>query len=92
MMNSQTCEVRINELDEGQIYRLATKIGKAINTSSTKLWYVIADEIIIHPYYRGILQTLDVNITDSENWVNYLTQIYSEISFDRMLRITKNIG
>ena len=91
-MNSRTCDVKINELDEEQIYRLAAKIGKSVHNSSTKLWYVIANEIIIHPCYRGVLQTLDVNITDSENWVNYLTQKYSEIGFDRMLRVTKDIG
>ena len=91
-MNSRTGDVRINELDEEQIYRLAAKIGKSVHNSSTKLWYVIANEIIIHPCYRGVLQTLDVNITDSENWVNYLTQKYSEIGFDRMLRVTKDIG
>ena len=92
-MNSQTCEVRINELDEEQIYRLAAKIDKSkVNNTSIKLWYIIADEIVVHPYYRGILETLDINITDSENWINYLTQKYSEIGFERIVRISKDIG
>ena len=92
-MNNQTCEVRINELDEEQIYKLAAKIDKgSVNDTSNKLWYIIADEIIVQPYYRGIIETLDSNTTDSENWLNYLTQKYSEISLKRMIRISKNIG
>ena len=83
--------VAINELNEEQVCRLAAKIDKTVKNSSTKLWYVIASEIIIHPYYRGVIQTLDESITDSENWVNYVTQKYSEIDFNRILPRTTRI-
>ena len=91
-MDQRSADVKINELDDGQVCRLASKINKTVKNSSTKFWYVIASEIIIHPYYRGVIQTLDQNITDSENWVNYVTQKYPEIDFNRILDITESIG
>ena len=73
MIGQRSADVKINELNDEQVCRLATKMNKTVKNSSTKLWYVIANEIIIHPYYRGVIQTLDENITDFENWVNYVT-------------------
>ena len=72
-MDQRSADVKINELDEEQVCRLASKINKTVKNSSTKFWYVIASEIIIHPFHRGVIETLDQNITDSENWVNYVT-------------------
>ena len=90
-MDQRSADVKINELDEEQVCRLASKINKTVKNSSTKFWYVIASEIIVHPFFRGVIETLDQNITDSENWVNYVTQKYPEISFDRILDITESI-
>ena len=90
-MDQRSADVKINKLDEEQVCRLASKINKTVKNSSTKFWYVIASEIIIHPFFRGVIETLDQNITDSENWVNYVTQKYPKISFDRILDITESI-
>ena len=92
MTGQRTADVKISELNDEQVGRLAAKMNKTVKNSSTKLWYVIANEIIIHPYYKGVIQTLDENITDSENWVNYVTQKYPEIGFNRILDITQSIG
>ena len=90
-MDQRSADVKINELDEEQVCRLASKINKTVKNSSTEFWYVIASEIIVHPFFRGVIETLDQNITDSENWVNYVTQKYPEIGFDRILDITESI-
>ena len=90
-MDQRSADVKINELDEEQVCRLASKINKTVKNSSTKFWYVIASEIIVHPFFRGIIETLDQNITDSENWVKYVSQKYPEIGFDCILDITESI-
>ena len=53
---------------------------------------MIADEIIIHSFYRGVIQTLGEISTDAENWANHLTQKYPEISIDKITHITEQIG
>ena len=83
--------ITINELNHYQIQQLATKMDRT-GKNGTKLWILIANQLITDSWCLGIIDTLEDTSTDSEKWIKHLTCNHSEIGVLRLIEIAEEVG